>query len=88
MQVGAGSPYKGRLAASLGWPISVTAAVGSNAAALARTGSDGGRPGSFHVVWRLLREHQLSEFLGASGERDVEAVPAARFSGDALGVDE
>jgi hypothetical protein len=39
-------------------------------------------------VWRLLREHQLSEFLGASGERDVEAVPAARFSGDALGVDE
>jgi predicted DNA-binding transcriptional regulator YafY len=33
-------------------------------------------------------EHQLSEFLGASGERDIEAVPAARFSGDALGVDE
>ncbi|MCW3820171.1 hypothetical protein ONA91_37655 [Micromonospora sp. DR5-3] len=39
-------------------------------------------------VWRLLREHQLSEFLGASGERDVEAVPAAWFSGDALGVNE
>ncbi len=35
-----------------------------------------------------LCEYQLSEFLGAAGECDVEAVPAAWFGGDALGVDE